>query len=67
MAVIFCYAIAITLLNMTLVNPVWIVGVSVLLAALTGLIFVRKWHVLTGTRNVAVNAICQLITFCARR
>lgn len=63
MAVIFCYAVAITLLNMTLVNPVWIVGVSALLAGLTGLILVRKWSVLTGTRNVAVNAICQLISF----
>ena len=43
LTVIIFYGIAITLLGMTLVKPVWIIGVSILFAAVTALAFWQKW------------------------
>lgn len=63
LAVIIFYGISVVLLNMTLVSPVWIIATSIVLAAITGIVLIGKWRILTGTGNVAVNALCQLAAF----
>lgn len=60
---IILYGITIALLNMTIVSPVWIIGLSILLAGVTALFLSRIWSKLTGTCNVTVNAACHLVAF----
>lgn len=61
LVVIGSYGLALALLGMTLVRPVWIVGPSFLFAVLTAFVFRQKWKWLTGTDNIAINAICHTI------
>lgn len=61
LAVIIFYGTALTLFGMTLVRPVWIVGASVVLAAVTAVAFWQKWEALTRTGSVALNVACHLV------
>lgn len=60
-AVIIFYGIAITLLGMTIIRPVWIIAVSIAFAVLTALVFWRKWRFITESCNTIINVICHLI------
>lgn len=59
--VIIFYGIAITLLGMTIIRPVWIIAVSIAFAVLTALVFWRKWRFITESCNTIINVICHLI------
>lgn len=61
LAVIIFYGIAITLFGMTIVDPVWIIGASILFASVTALAFWRKWRMVTASCNVFINVICHLV------
>ena len=61
LTVIIFYGIAITLLGMTIVKPVWIIGVSILFAAVTALAFWQKWKKITTSHSIILNVICHLI------
>ena len=60
-AVIIFYGVAVTLLGMTIIRPGWIITVSLVFAALTALLYWRKWRIITGTSNIVINVICHLI------
>lgn len=63
-AVILCYGIALALFGMTLVNPWWIVALSIVFAGIS-VFFLRNkknWSVLTGTSSVTINVLCHLVT-----
>ena len=59
--VIVFYGIAIALFGMTLVKPGWIIGASVVFAAVTAMVLWRKWRMITGSSNVIINVICHLV------
>lgn len=63
-AVILCYGIALALFGMTLVNPWWIVALSIVFAGISVFFFRNKknWSVLTGTSSVTINVLCHLVT-----
>lgn len=61
LAVIIFYGAAVTLLGMTIVRPVWIIGVSLVLAAVSAIVFLKKWETLTLTANVVVNILCHIV------
>lgn len=61
MAVIIFYGATLALFGMTLVRPLWVVVGAVVFAAASCLAFGRKWAGLTGTRNVVINVICNLV------
>ena len=46
---------------MTLVKPVWIISVSLVLAAASAIILWQKWEMLTHTANVVVNILCHVV------
>lgn len=61
MVVIIFYGIAIALFGMTLIGPVWIIGASIIFAAVTAFVFWRKWRMITGTHGAFINVICHLV------
>lgn len=60
LAVIIFYGISITLFGMTLIEPVLIIGVSILFAAVTAFAFRQKWRMITSSDSVIVNVICHV-------
>ena len=61
LVVIIFYGVAVTLLGMTLVKPVWIIGVSIGLAAVSAIVFWQKWELMTHTTNIVVNILCHIV------
>lgn len=61
LAVIIFYGVAVTLFAMTLVKPVLIIGVSIVLAAVSAIVFWQKWGILTHTANIVVNILCHIV------
>ncbi|MDE6468604.1 MAG: hypothetical protein K2L28_06885, partial [Muribaculaceae bacterium] len=58
---IIFYGIAMTLFSMTLIGPWGIIAASIAFAAVTALVFRRKWRIITGTQNGLINLLCHLV------
>lgn len=55
------YGGAMGIYGMTIVNPVWVIIISVMVAAMSGVVLWRLWPCVTGSERFVWNFICQTL------